>query len=48
MKNKKKLKTPFEIAREVATQELQTKRYHVKVKDKPKYDRNKEKGIPSA
>lgn len=46
MKNKKKLKTPFELAKDVAKQELNTKRYHQKVKNKPKYDRNKEKEIP--
>lgn len=47
MKRKKKLKTPFEIAKEVANQELNTKRYHVKVKDNLKYNRTKSKEIPN-
>lgn len=47
MKDKKKLKTPFELAKEVAAQELNTKRFHVKVKDNQKYDRRKEKEIPN-
>lgn len=45
MKRKKKLKTPFELAREVAIQELNSKRYHLKVKGNKKYNRREAKGV---
>ncbi len=45
MKPKIKSKTKFQIEREVAALELQTKRYHVKVKDNQKYDRRKAKKV---
>jgi hypothetical protein len=43
---KKKLKKQWQLLKEIGTQELQSKRYHVKVKPlKPPYNRRKAKEI---